>query len=527
MTRRPWALTVAAVLAASAAQALPRHTFVVAIGNNQGSVGEVDLLYAETDAKAVADALRLHAGVASSRQRLLLGEGAEPVRRALLELNTQLRADASGEPSALIVFYSGHADASGLHLGGSTLPMDELKALVEGSPAAVRVLIVDACRSGALTRVKGVVEAPSFALETKDDVAMEGLAIITSSAAGESSQESDRLSSSFFTHHFVNALRGAADANGDAKVTLTEAYAYTYHQTLRSSGSTLALQHPTYAYDLKGRGDLVLAVPADAQGRTGQLTLGSAVLHVVTRERADGPVVAEVVPQGARRAMTLPAPATYFVQERRPDEFREYEVKLGVGDATALDQRPFRAVRYDRLVRQRGGERPFVVQLSAAGGVRGPQFTSADVGPVAQLGVGLDFAWGSVALRARGFTGAATNDDATLRRRDWEAAVGLAVSRSVDWPWLTVSFGVLVEAVGFWQRFESARTAPARSALGAAFTALFALERELLKALSVRLEGGPVASLFPLAVADDEGVLRVGVGSGVTFVLSLGAVWRL
>lgn len=525
MTQRLRAALLGLALAASPAAALPRHTWVVVVGNNQGAPGEEELRYAETDAKAVGDALRLHAGVPSSQQLQLLGEGPEQIRHALLELNARLRADGSGEPSALIVFYSGHADASGLHLGGATLPMEELKALVEGSPAAVRVLIVDACRSGALTRVKGVVEAPSFALETKDDVAMEGLAIITSSAAGESSQESDRLSSSFFTHHFVNALRGAADANGDAKVTLTEAYAYTYQQTLRSSGSTLALQHPTYAYDLKGRGDLVLATPVEHQGRAGRLTLGSAVLHVVTRERADGPVVAEVVPQGSRRTLTLPA-ATYFVQERRPDEFREYEVRLGAGERAELEGRPFRSVRYDRLVRQRGGERTSVVQASVAGGVRGAQFAVADVGPTVQLGVGVDFAWGTLGVRVRGFTGAGLNDDATLRRRDWEGGLGVFVSRSVDWPWVTVSFGVLLEAVGFWQHFDTTRTAPPRAAAGAAFTALFAAERELLKAFSVRLEGGPVASLFPLSTPGADGTATVRVGSAVTFFVSVGAVWR-
>ena len=34
------------------------------------------------------------------------------------------------------------------------------------------------------------------------------------------------------------------------------AYAYSYEQTLRSSNRTLNVQHPTYEFDVKGRGDL-------------------------------------------------------------------------------------------------------------------------------------------------------------------------------------------------------------------------------------------------------------------------------
>ena len=96
-------------------------------------------------------------GVSSRRTVMLLGEDASTVRRALQEVNAAIRAQAgAGHSTALVVFYSGHADATALHLGGTELPLEELKTLVEGSPAGVRLLVLDACRSGAVTRVKGV-----------------------------------------------------------------------------------------------------------------------------------------------------------------------------------------------------------------------------------------------------------------------------------------------------------------------------------------------------------------------------------
>jgi hypothetical protein len=44
----------------------------------------------------------------------------------------------------LFVYYSGHGDINALRLGGP-LPLREREALVRGSPAAVRVFIIDSC----------------------------------------------------------------------------------------------------------------------------------------------------------------------------------------------------------------------------------------------------------------------------------------------------------------------------------------------------------------------------------------------
>ncbi len=283
---------VLAALAPLTARALPEHTWVVAIGHDQGARNEVGLLFAEQDARTFADVLRQHGGVSSRRTMLLLGDDAASVRRALQEVNAAIRAQAGGHPTALVVFYSGHADATALHLGGTELPLEELKTLVAGSPAGIRLLVLDACRSGAVTRVKGVNAANSFNITLRDDLASEGLAILTSSAAGESSQESDELRGSFFTHHLMNALRGAADHDDDGKVTLTEAYGYAYTQTLRSSGQTVALQHPTYSWEVKGRGELVLSTSAETQGKLGRLRLGSSSLYLILEGRQGGPVVA-------------------------------------------------------------------------------------------------------------------------------------------------------------------------------------------------------------------------------------------
>jgi hypothetical protein len=516
------------VLVPFTVRALPELTWVVAIGHNEGARHEVNLLYAEADARAFVDVLRQHGGASSRRTLLLLGEDAASVRRALQDVNATIRARAGeGHPTALVVFYSGHADATALHLGGTELPLEELKALVEGSPAGVRLLVLDACRSGSVTRVKGVTATEQFRITLRNDVATEGLAIITSSAAGEASQESDWLRGSFFSHHLVNALRGAADHDDDGKVTLTEAYGYTYTQTLRSSGQTVALQHPTYSWEVKGRGELVLSTPSEPQGRTGQLRLGGGALYLLKEGHQGGSVVAEVSPQGKRRELSLPA-GKYFVQQRDADEYREYQVSLAAGALVDLATQPFETVRYDRLVRRRGGPKTCAHNFTLLGGLRGEMLAGDGTPPQLHVGYGLDFEWGSVGLRLRGMTASGTGGDGLLLRHHRELGLGLSLQRFVDLEPVSVGFGLFIEGVQHWQDFDTERLSPARRSVGAGFGGILSVERHLGAGVALRLEGGPVTGLFWRAVVENgaEVVGRSELVTPLTWWGSGGLVWR-
>src|SRR5581483_6768720 len=50
-----------------------------------------------------------------------------------------------------LVYYSGHADADGLLLGGDRFTYRELRERLARSQAAVRVAVLDACNSGGAT----------------------------------------------------------------------------------------------------------------------------------------------------------------------------------------------------------------------------------------------------------------------------------------------------------------------------------------------------------------------------------------
>ncbi|MEZ4469172.1 MAG: caspase family protein, partial [bacterium] len=469
-------------------------THVVAIGNDTGRAEEAELAYAERDAARFVEVMRQVGGVAASDVVLLTGGDVGAVRQALAAVEGRL-----GGEDVLVVYYSGHADAAGLHLGDETLPYEELKRQVSEAPAAVRVLILDGCRSGGLTRVKGAKAAEGFALSLEDRLDVQGLAVMTSSAAGEDSQESDALEGSFFSHHLMAAMLGAGDADRDGRVTLTEAYAYAYRQTLRASGRTATLQHPTYAYDIRGRGDLVLA-RLDAGRGLGRLRLAVPGTWLVRDGDEAGPVRLEVTTEEAGVAVVVPAGA-YFVQARQRDHLREYQAVVAAAQVTDLAAEPFEQVAYARLVRK--GAAPAAQGVVVLGGVEGAALVGQGLMPVAVVGYSLDLPWATLGLRGR-FGQAASQPgepESTLRT----AALGLTFERVFDaTPWLSLGLGLLGEGLYRDQRFaKTAATTPDRAAFGAALGGLAAVETPLFDGLALRLEGGATTHVLRVAVVDN------------------------
>ena len=73
-------------------------------------------------------------------------------------------------------------------LGEEIYSWKEFRKRVDALHADVKIAVIDACGSGAITRVKGGVAVPAFMVDKSSD--MKGYAFITSSTQDESSQES-------------------------------------------------------------------------------------------------------------------------------------------------------------------------------------------------------------------------------------------------------------------------------------------------------------------------------------------------
>ncbi|MCA9560708.1 MAG: hypothetical protein KC583_19305, partial [Myxococcales bacterium] len=362
----------------------------------------------------------------------------------------------------------------------------------------------------------------SFEMRFVEAADVEGMAVITSSTARESSLESDRLRGSFFTHYFVAGLRGAADADSDARVTLDEAYDYAYHETVRASGRTESLQHPTFAVDMKGKGAMVLS-RLDADARLAQLVLDEPALYLVS-DANDGRLVAELKPPRAEAHVALPA-RRYTVQHRRPDAYFTYDVNLRPGSTVALKGLKAEATRYDRLVRKGGGERVAIHGLGVMAAYRDAVVDGEPAAPHLILEYGVDTRWLTPTLRVRGARYEADGEDQGLARTHTELGVGLTLQRFVDLDWISLSFGILGEAA--WHQHEYAADRPTRTSWTGSFGALLAVERILYGGLSLRAEGGPLATVLETSRVEAGAEVETGVSTVANAWLAAGLRWRL
>src|SRR5438552_3542174 len=83
-----------------------------------------------------------------------------------------------------------------------------------------------ACRRGLWTQSKGLTVEPPLEQVDLVPLTSEGTALLSSSSGLESAHEAEAIRGSFFTHHLVGGLLGAADRDGDGAVTLEEAFEY-------------------------------------------------------------------------------------------------------------------------------------------------------------------------------------------------------------------------------------------------------------------------------------------------------------
>jgi hypothetical protein len=510
------ALLACALWTATAFAEIVRHAVV--IGNNLGNPTEAALRFAEADARKVQAVLQELGEFPPENVTLLAGRSAADAQRALISVNARIRSDTSaGRDAVLFVYYSGHADAESLHLGATPLELPLLERLVQGSPAAFRILVLDACRSGALTRVKGGFSVPPFAVTLTAPIASEGLALLTSSAANEDAQESDALRGSFFTHYFVSGLRGAADRNQDGAVSLEEVYGYAYQHTLSASSQTLhGTQHPTFRLDLKGHG----AVPLTWLWRGAQsarLTLPAGRSFLIFSQSEHGPVVAEVGENDDARTLALDA-GSYFVRARARDHLLEGRVQVASGLEHRLDPETLERVEYARLARKGGTQRVHAHGPSFGYLVRTPLWERASLCQGVRAGYGLDLSaitWNLAAAYCR-----STFENTRLRAHADELRLDASALHVIDVQHVSISLGGALGAGALRQSFTTRGRAPSRSSWIVFPAAVAGLSADLGAGFSLFLES--LARLAIFQAQRDDGQATTTAVPGLELTLGAG-----
>lgn len=493
-------LLLASLLASAVAEATTEHRYALVIGANQGLHTEGELLYAERDADRMADVLGRLGGVREEDVVLLRGADSGRVLEVLAGLKARIGPPVLDEDHVLFVYYSGHADSSGLHMSGSKLSFEQLTDALSELPVNVRVLVVDACRSGGLTRVKGAAPAEPFHIEADERLLTAGTAIITSSAEGEDAQESDRVRGGLFTHHLLAGLSGAADGNGDLAVSLNEVYDYASEQTVRDTSLEEIVQHPTYAFDLRGKGDLVLT-RIDEGEHVGTLALADGGEYLLFDAGGRGALVTEF--RVDDDSLVSVAPGRYLLRRRDLHSVSELDLvvrpgrtePVGVDD---METQPYGAtIRRGRAVSS-GPVSGFVLGV----GVEGPLLDALSPGPTGFLGARLDFEPLSLLGRVRyGWQGAVNGD---LQLSSHRVGADLALMKLFDIGRSAPGLGVRAGADGVFQRFVSSGEAPARNALVGRAGGFLRYEHAPAARVVFGLEGGVDLSFLQESTAESS-----------------------
>ncbi len=497
------------VILSAAAQAQVGRRWALVAGENHGTGGEETLRYAEDDAVRVRDVLLAVGGVAPNDLRLLRGTTATQLREALQQLEREMQAQP-GLHDRLFVYVSGHAGDGVLHLDGTELALSELVDFVKAARVEVGVLVVDACRSGAMTKLKGLkpIDGPPVRVEASG---LQGRVLISASGADEYAQESEALKGSTFTHHFVTGLRGAADASRDGRVTLDEVYAWAWSRTLESTfGTRGGAQRPAFKVDLSGQGQLVLSEPGFASG---VLTLAVEAPGRWLIVGADtNTVFAELDKPSGPMTLALPE-GPYRVRLGAEKGALERAVVVPAQGAAVVRGEELERASLQRVALK--GAPAFSATASAGAGIASGLVNGVSIQPGLELRLRFDDAFVSfvnelmISLAARDARSVGTG----FRQSEFEFRGGAAhrfyVSR------LSISIGVEVGALLVSQNDIPAQ--PTRTSLGPLAQAVVEVRLPLLRPIELYVLGTGGGTLLKkmLGVA---ALPRAAISGGVAFV---------
>jgi hypothetical protein len=325
--------------------------YALAVGSNNGGSERATLRYAVSDAENFARVMETLGGVFSSDLVLLKQPSLIELEDTLEDLRRRVGDASAGGRNQVMVYFSGHANETGLLLGEEIFSYRSLRNWMDLVEADVRIAVLDACASGAITRLKGSRRRRAFLVDASSE--MQGHAFLTSSSADEVAQESDRIGASFFTHYLVSGLRGAADVSGEGKVTLNEAYQFAFSETLgRTTKTAAGAQHPSYDINLSGTGEVVMT---DVRETSAVLVLSEDLSGRLFIRNSNEQLVVELFKVPGRTVELGLEPGTYKVRCEKESGSSISTAALEEGGQFILDPQHFTTATQEPVVARGGG----------------------------------------------------------------------------------------------------------------------------------------------------------------------------
>jgi hypothetical protein len=321
------------------------------IGSNNGGRDRVLLRYAVSDAKSLSKIFTSMGGIAENDNVLLVEPSIREINRWIDNTGkTAAQSKKNGQRTELVFYYSGHSDENGILLNRERYSYAELRGRINAIDADMKIVILDSCSSGAMTRAKGGVKTQPFLFDSS--VSATGYAILTSSSADEVSQESDSIESSYFTHSLMTGLRGAADSIGDGRVTLNELYRFAYSETMMKTETSMhGTQHPSYDIQISGSGDVVLT---DIKEISASLVIAEDIVGRVSIRDSSDFLVAELTKVSRKPIELGLEPGQYRIVFQQGDNFYRAERTLSDSRRTNLGMSDFTVIATAPEGRSRG-----------------------------------------------------------------------------------------------------------------------------------------------------------------------------
>ncbi|MCL4261691.1 MAG: caspase family protein [Anaerolineae bacterium] len=218
------------------------------------------------DVVATRDAL-IASGYDPQRIRLITDEGPEEPGRANIITALKAVADATEPDDSLLFYYSGHGaefnkesylvarDGRKLTLSDTAVAISRVKEIITAAPARAKIIILDACHSGADIGKGSEPMSPEFVRRVFAEA--EGLVILSSCTQGQLSYEWPTEKKSVFTHYLLEAMSGTADRDKKGFVTMQDASRHVVNGVKLWAANHNTSQTPTLQSQVAG--DIILA----------------------------------------------------------------------------------------------------------------------------------------------------------------------------------------------------------------------------------------------------------------------------
>lgn len=217
----------------------------------------------------VDDVTAIHGALAGRYQAARLLTDATPEQlptRANILAELSNVAQAASEEDLLLFYFSGHGmaqdgesyllarDTRLAALKHTAVAMRDVREIMEQSPAHAKVIVLDACHSGASIGKAEPIMTPEFIQRVFAEA--EGMAVLASCKQGQQSWEWREQQRSVFTYYLLEALSGKADLDGKGFVTVSDTSRYVTDGVKAWAVNSGVSQTPTLQYTVAG--DIIL-----------------------------------------------------------------------------------------------------------------------------------------------------------------------------------------------------------------------------------------------------------------------------